>query len=52
MPSGGKYFGCRQCYNLTYTSCNDSHRFDGLFRLMGAKMGMSAKDVKRTLDGR
>lgn len=20
LPPGGKYFGCRQCYNLTYTS--------------------------------
>lgn len=33
--AGGKYFGCRHCYNLTYTSCKESHRFDSLFRKMG-----------------
>jgi hypothetical protein len=26
---GGKYFGCRHCYNLTYASSKSSHRFDG-----------------------
>jgi len=24
----GKYAGCRHCYNLTYKSCQDSHKFD------------------------
>lgn len=24
-PSGETLFGCRQCYNLTYTSCQTSH---------------------------
>jgi hypothetical protein len=32
---GGKYFGCRHCYNLTYESCQDSHKFDRLFMGMG-----------------
>lgn len=30
-----KYFSCRRCNNLTYQSCRDSHRFDGLFLGMG-----------------
>lgn len=25
---GGDYFGCRHCYQLTYESSQDSHRFD------------------------
>lgn len=32
---GGKYFGCRHCYNLTYESSKESHKFDGLFRKVG-----------------
>lgn len=31
----GKYAGCRHCYDLTYTSCQDSHKFDALARSMG-----------------
>lgn len=25
LPPGGKYFGCRHCYSLSYTSRNDSN---------------------------
>lgn len=31
----GKYFGCRHCYNLTYESSKESHKFDRLFIKMG-----------------
>ena len=32
----GKYFGCRHCLNLTYTSCQESHKYGGrLFRDIG-----------------
>ena len=27
LPSGGLYFGCRHCYDLTYTSCQESHKY-------------------------
>src|SRR5262249_36740722 len=30
----GRYFGCRHCFDLTYTSCQESHKYDGLFRLL------------------
>ena len=30
VPPGGRYFGCRHCYDLTYTSCQDSHKYDWL----------------------
>lgn len=26
LPPGGKYFGCRHCYNLTYKSCQESDK--------------------------
>jgi len=38
----GKYFGCRHCYNLTYESSKESHKFDRLFR----EMGITAKQAK------
>jgi len=50
LPGGAKYFGCRQCYRLTYESCNESHQFDRLFRSMGQDLGLSAKRVKQALE--
>jgi hypothetical protein len=38
----GKYFGCRHCYNLTYESSKESHKFDRLYRMMG----VSAKQAR------
>jgi hypothetical protein len=47
LPPGGKYFGCRHCYDLTYQSCQDSHRNDRLFALLAAQFpGMTAEDAK------
>src|SRR5581483_9031076 len=34
LPPGGRYFGCRQCHRLTYTSSQEAHKGDSLFRLM------------------
>ncbi len=34
-PPGRRYFWCRLCHGLTYTSCQESHKYDGLFRGMG-----------------
>jgi hypothetical protein len=31
LPSGGSVFGCRQCYDLTYQSCQESHKYDRVF---------------------
>jgi hypothetical protein len=49
LPNGASYFGCRKCYNLTYESCNESHRFDSLFRRMGAGRGETLKETERRL---
>jgi hypothetical protein len=50
--AGGKYFGCRHCYNLTYKSSKESHCFDRLFRDMGKSMGIPGFMVKNLLDER
>jgi len=42
----GKYFGCRHCYNLTYESSKESHKFDRLFR----SLGLTPKKAKELLD--
>jgi hypothetical protein len=41
-----KYFGCRQCMNLTYRSCQESHKFDGLFASLGSELGIDLEEVK------
>jgi hypothetical protein len=40
---GGKYFGCRHCYNLTYESSKENHKFDRLYR----QMGISPKEANK-----
>jgi len=49
LPPGGRYFGCRHCYDLTYTSCQESHKFDGLYRMLAAETETSPAMVKRVL---
>lgn len=49
LYSGGKYFGCRHCYDLTYESCQDSHKFDSMFKSMGSDLGVSPQMVKEAL---
>lgn len=34
-PPGARHFGCRHCYDLSYTSAQEAHRFDGLGRALG-----------------
>ncbi len=49
LPPGGLYFGCRRCYDLTYTSCQESHKYDACLAAVGAPIGLSARDVARLL---
>jgi hypothetical protein len=53
-PSG-EYFGCRYCYNLTYSSCQESHKHDSFYKQFAFGMhesipGFSKTDAKRALD--
>jgi len=45
--ANGKHFGCRHCYNLTYESCKDSHKFDTVLASLAMSSGTSIKEVKR-----
>lgn len=49
LPPGSLYFGCRHCYHLTYTSCQDSHKYDSFLIPMAARLGCSLKEVKNFL---
>ena len=51
LPPGGKYFGCRHCYDLTYTSCQRNHEYDRVYaRLASGFPGMTVKEMRRLLD--
>jgi hypothetical protein len=50
LPPSGRYFGCRHCHKLTYTSCQESRKYDGLFRHMAAEMGQDFATVKRMMN--
>jgi hypothetical protein len=51
LPPGGRVFACRRCYNLTYASCNESRRFDTLYRVLASNMGIGASEVRQALRG-
>lgn len=46
LPPGGRYFGCRTCYNLTYKSSQESHSMDSLCRFL-ARSGIASPDEAR-----
>jgi len=50
LPPGGRYFGCRYCYNLTYRSCQESGQFDTLYASLANSLrseypGITGRDV-------
>lgn len=49
LPPGGKIFGCRHCYDLTYTSCQESHKYDSLWRDLAVSTGRDPGDVRRLM---
>ena len=50
LPPSGRYFGCRHCYDLTYTSCQESHKYDSAFRLLAQDTGHDFATVKRAMN--
>jgi hypothetical protein len=49
LPPWGRYFGCRRCYDLSYTSAQESRKYDGLWRRLAADTGMDPRLVKRAM---
>jgi hypothetical protein len=45
----GQYFGCRHCHELTYTSCQESHRYDRLWERIARDTGQDVREVKRIM---
>jgi len=43
-------FRCRHCYNLTYKSCQDNHKFDSFFWSMGVSPKLGKKLFDREID--
>ena len=50
LPPGGRYYGCRYCHELTYTSCQESHKYGGLLRRIAGEMGEDLDTVKRLMN--
>jgi hypothetical protein len=52
LPYGQKYFGCRYCYDLSYSSCQESHKFDRFINEIAQCLPSSSNlDLKLTLNG-
>ena len=49
LPPGGKYFGSRAAHGLTYRSCQESGKFDRLFRALAEQMGTDEATVRAAL---
>jgi len=50
LPPRADYFGCRHCYDLTYQSCQENHKFDGLYKeIAGRVAGATPSMVKKIL---
>lgn len=52
LPSGGRYFGSRLGYGLTYASCQESGKFRGLFHQLAAAARTDEATVRRSLGRR
>jgi hypothetical protein len=52
LPPGARYYGCRHCYDLTYTSCQESRKYDSLFRHLAASSGFDLATIKELMKSR
>ena len=48
LPHGRRYFFCRRCHDLTYMSCQESHKFDWFFAEMGVPPSVGRRLFKRS----
>jgi hypothetical protein len=49
LPPNTAYFGCRQCHDLTYISCQESHQHDKMYRFLASRLGADVATIKRAL---
>lgn len=50
LPRNARYFGCRHCHRLTYTSCQESHKFDSMDRHLSRTTGIDLDTIRRVLN--
>ncbi|MFC1866521.1 hypothetical protein ACFL0H_00045 [Thermodesulfobacteriota bacterium] len=48
-PPLAKLFGCRHCHDLTYRSCQNSHKSDSLFGGSGKTSWTTSKEIRRIM---
>jgi hypothetical protein len=48
LPHGERWFFCRTCHNLTYTSSQECHRFDRYFARIGVPPWVGRRLFKRS----
>ncbi len=49
LPRGGRFFGCRHCYDLTYESCQTSHKHDRIFDHIPDGLDLSGLRINQVL---
>lgn len=47
LPPNNRYFGCRTCHRLTYRSCQESHKYDGIIGLLADELKVSPREINR-----
>ena len=49
LPPTGQYFGCRECYDLTYESCQKSHKYDRVAEHIPEDMNLEGLNLTQVL---
>jgi hypothetical protein len=49
LPPGARYFGCRHCYRLAYTSSREAHKFESVLGLVGRDFNLTGREVAKLL---
>ncbi len=49
LPPAAKYFGCRECYDLTYESCQKSHKYDRIIEHIPQDLDLSELNLTQVL---
>jgi hypothetical protein len=49
LPPAAEYFGCRECYELTYESCQKSHKYDKVLDHIPENLDLTGLNVNQVL---
>ena len=51
LPPGARLFGCRDCHNLTYISCQESGKYRHAARMLALSVGIDPKECQEIIRG-